>query len=136
MSFLLLFAQRFQYAQDETQGCFIGYIQQTVYLFASIRMCAFILAENDAVKGYIQDFGNLEQYFNRWLTMAAFDMLHVGWRYLQLFRQLFLRNFFVFAPFTDIFPQQRQFLFTLHIPAPIFISLAYPYLIENKLRVF
>lgn len=97
MSFLLLFAQRFQYAQDETQGCFIRYVQQAVYLFASICACAFVFAENDAVQGYIQDFGNLEQYFNRWLTMAAFDMLHVGWRYLQLFRQLFLRNFFVFA---------------------------------------
>ena len=131
MSFLLLFAQRFQYAQDETQGCFIRYVQQAVYLFASICACAFVFAENDAVQGYIQDFGNLEQYFNRWLTMAAFDMLHVGWRYLQLFRQLFLRNFFVFAPFTDGFPQKRQFLFTFHISAPIFISLAYPYQIEN-----
>ena len=131
MSFLLLFAQRFQYAQDETQGCFIRYVQQAVYLFASICACAFVFAENDAVKGYIQDFGNLEQYFNRWLTMAAFDMLHMRWRYLQLFRQLFLRYFFVFAPFTDSFPQKRQFLFTLHIPAPILISLAYPYLIEN-----
>lgn len=131
MSFLLLFAQRFQYAQDETQGCFIRYVQQAVYLFASICACAFVFAENDAVQGYIQDFGNLEQYFNRWLTMAAFDMLYMRWRNLQHFCQLFLSNSLVLALVADGFPQQRQFLFTFHISAPIFISLAYPYQIEN-----
>ena len=57
------------------QGRFIRYVQQAVYLFASICARAFVFAENNAVQGYIQDFGNLEQYFNRWLTMAAFDML-------------------------------------------------------------
>ena len=63
--------------------------------------------------------------------MAAFYVLHMSWRYFQHFGQLFLRNPFVFALVADSFPQGGQFLLSVHIFAPIFISLAYPYLIEN-----